>query len=138
MTSSFLCRGDRCNDKGDIVIKGTLIPKGFSIWIPIYAIHHDPEIWEDPEEFRPERFSKENRAYIRPVSWLPFGDGPRSCIGMRLALMEIKFALVRMLQEFKFETCPETEIPPVLNTRSAFLSPPNGVKLQIVQRKKTD
>ncbi|KAJ8019802.1 Cytochrome P450 3A11 [Holothuria leucospilota] len=129
---------DRINDKKDIELNGFTIPKGFSILVPIYAIHHDPEIWEEPEEFRPERFFKENRANIHPVSWLPFGDGPRSCIGLRLALMEIKFALVRMLQEFKFETCSETEIPPVLNSRSPFLSPPNGVRLQVVPRKKTE
>ncbi|XP_071830916.1 lithocholate 6-beta-hydroxylase-like [Apostichopus japonicus] len=47
---------DRINDKSDIVIKNLLIPKGFRILVPIYAIHHDPEIWEDPEEFQPERF----------------------------------------------------------------------------------
>lgn len=129
---------DRCNDKGDIVIKGTLIPKGFSVFIPIYAIQHDPEYWDEPEEFRPQRFFKENRASIHSVSWLPFGNGPRSCIGMRLALMEVKFALVRMLQEFTFETCAETEIPPVLNNTSLFISPPNGVKLQVVPRKKSD
>ncbi|KAJ8019999.1 Cytochrome P450 3A24 [Holothuria leucospilota] len=129
---------DRINDKKDIELNGFTIPKGFSVLVPIYAIHHDPDVWEEPEEFRPERFFKQNRANIHPVSWLPFGDGPRSCIGLRLALMEIRFALVRMLQEFKFETCSETEIPPVLSTRSAFLSPPNGVRLQVVPRKKTE
>lgn len=56
------------------------------------------------------RFSKENRHKIHPASWLPFGNGPRSCLGMRLALMEIKFAVVRILQEFRYEKCPETEV----------------------------
>ncbi|KAJ8019995.1 Cytochrome P450 3A11 [Holothuria leucospilota] len=129
---------DRVNDKEDIVVKGITIPKGFAIFVPIYAIHHDPDVWDEPEEFRPERFSKENRSKIRALSWLPFGDGPRMCLGMRLALMEIKFALVRVLQEFQFETCSETEIPPILNTKTAFICPANGIKLQVVPRKKTD
>ncbi|PIK39987.1 putative cytochrome P450 3A24 [Apostichopus japonicus] len=129
---------DRFNDKQDVVIRGLTIPKGFSVLVPVYAIHHDPEVWDSPEEFRPERFSKENRHKIHPASWLPFGNGPRSCLGMRLALMEIKFAVVRILQEFRYEKCPETEIPPVLNTATAFISPPNGVILQVVPRKKTN
>ncbi|XP_071823155.1 cytochrome P450 3A24-like [Apostichopus japonicus] len=127
---------ERYNDKGDIVIKDLLIPEGFRVYVPVYAIHHDPEIWDNPEEFRPERFNKENRSKIHPVSWLPFGDGPRSCIGMRLAMMEMKFAVVRLLQEFKIETCPETEIPPVLNKASGFICPPNGVKVQVISREK--
>ncbi|XP_071830914.1 cytochrome P450 3A24-like [Apostichopus japonicus] len=129
---------DRINDKSDIVIKDLLIPKGFRIFVPVYAIHHDPEIWEDPEEFQPERFNKENRGKIHPASWLPFGDGPRNCIGMRLAMMEIKFGIIRVLQEYKLKTCSETEIPPVLNARSPFLCPKNGVKLQLVTRETTD
>ncbi|XP_071822490.1 cytochrome P450 3A24-like [Apostichopus japonicus] len=129
---------DRFNDKGDIVIKDQLIPKGFQVFVPIYAIHHDPEIWDNPEEFRPERFNKENRSKIHPVSWLPFGDGPRACLGMRLAMMEMKFAVVRLLQEFKIVTCPETEIPPALNAASNFTGPPNGVKVQVVSRETAD
>ncbi|XP_071822488.1 cytochrome P450 3A13-like isoform X1 [Apostichopus japonicus] len=125
---------ERYNDKGDIIIKDLLIPEGFQVYVPVYAIHHDPEIWDNPEEFRPERFNKENRSKIHPVSWLPFGDGPRACLGVRLAMMEIKFAVVRLLQEFKIETCPETEIPPVLNKATAFICPPNGVKVQVVSR----
>ena len=52
-----------------------------SISIPVFAIHHDPSIWAEPETFRPERFSKEEESNIQPYTWLPFGGGPRQRIG---------------------------------------------------------
>ncbi|KAJ8045318.1 Cytochrome P450 3A24 [Holothuria leucospilota] len=100
---------ERENDKGN-VIKGLEIPKDVSVTIPIYAIHHDPDLWEEPEQFRPERFNKENQDKIHPMAWLPFGAGPRICIGLRLAMVEMKFALIRILQKYEFKTCSDTEI----------------------------
>ncbi|XP_071819539.1 cytochrome P450 3A24-like [Apostichopus japonicus] len=117
------------------VIGGVTVPAQTVFIIPIYTIHHDPEIWEDPESFKPERFNKENSHRIHPMAWLPFGGGPRICLGMRLAMMEMKFGVVRILQKYRFETCPETEIPPVLNISTGLISPPNGIKLRIVPRK---
>lgn len=52
-----------------------------AIWIPIYGIHHDPKYYTDPEKFDPERFSEERMNEIKPFSYLPFGTGPRGCIG---------------------------------------------------------
>ena len=54
---------------------------GMNILIPTFAIHHDPSIWTEPESFRPERFFKEEESSIQACSWLPFGGGPRQCIG---------------------------------------------------------
>ena len=56
------------------------------------------------------RFSKENQDKIHPMAWLPFGAGPRICIGLRLAVVEMKFALIRILQKYEFKTCPDTEV----------------------------
>lgn len=63
--------------------KGTnvTIPKGTKVWLPIFAIQRDPDIYPDPEKFDPERFSDEAVAARHPMSYLPFGDGPRNCIG---------------------------------------------------------
>ena len=56
------------------------------------------------------RFSKKNKDTINPYTYLPFGTGPRNCIGMRFALMNMKLALVKVLQNFSFKPCKETQV----------------------------
>ncbi|EDV24872.1 uncharacterized protein TRIADDRAFT_25239 [Trichoplax adhaerens] len=123
---------NRCA-KEDIIINGVDIPKNSMIGLPIYAVHHNPQFWPDPECFIPERFTPEAKAKHHPYSYIPFGGGPRNCIGMRLALLETKFALVRILQNVKLVVVKETEIPLKLKT-GATLSPANGVYVGIQRR----
>ncbi|KAK9307618.1 hypothetical protein QLX08_002207 [Tetragonisca angustula] len=66
------------------------IPKGTKIWVPVYGIQHDPNIYPDPEKFDPERFNDDAAAARHPMSFLPFGDGPRNCIGARFAHYQSK------------------------------------------------
>ncbi|XP_036604529.1 cytochrome P450 3A24-like [Trichosurus vulpecula] len=121
--------------KKTVVINGLTIPKGTVVMAPAFVLHHDPEYWPEPEEFRPERFSKDNKGSINPYVYLPFGTGPRNCIGMRFALMNIKVATSRLLQEFSFRTCKETQIPLKLSKRP-LLSPAVPIVLQAVPRTK--
>jgi len=58
------------------------LPKGQRIWVPIYAIHHDPNIYPEPDVFDPERFSEEAVQSRHAMSYMPFGDGSKNCIGM--------------------------------------------------------
>ncbi|EQB77918.1 cytochrome P450 3A7-like isoform 1 [Camelus ferus] len=95
--------------KKDVELNGVLIPKGTTVMVPVFILHHDPELWPEPEEFRPERFSKRNQDSINPYTYLPFGTGPRNCIGMRFAMMSMKLALVKVLQNFSFKPCKETQ-----------------------------
>ena len=97
--------------KRDMEINGVFIPKGTVVMVPSFTLHRDPEYWSEPEEFRPERFSKSNKDGINPYIYVPFGNGPRNCLGMRFALMNMKVAAVRVLQNFSFKPCKETQIP---------------------------
>ncbi|NWS73264.1 CP3AO protein, partial [Crotophaga sulcirostris] len=96
--------------KKTVELNGVTIPKGMGVLIPSYVLHRDPGCWPEPEEFRPERFSKENKESIDPYTFLPFGAGPRNCIGMRFALLVVKVAVVNLLQNFSFRTCKDTPV----------------------------
>ncbi|XP_048730209.2 cytochrome P450 3A24-like [Ostrea edulis] len=119
----------------DAEVKGLKIPKGMDIAIPIWILHHSDKLWENPEKFDPERFSAENKAKMNPYQFLPFGYGPRLCIGKRLALTEIKIAMTKLLREFEIKTSTETHIPPKL--KNSGLVKPEDMWLKITQRKST-
>lgn len=94
------------------------IKKGEVVMIPVYEIHHNPEFFKNPEEFDPERFLPENRDKLVPYSYLPFGGGPRNCIGMRFALSEAKLGLAKMLMQFEFY--PSAKTPKKLNIEKSL------------------
>ncbi|OXB82762.1 UNVERIFIED_CONTAM: hypothetical protein H355_000460 [Colinus virginianus] len=123
--------------KKTVEYNGVTIPEGMVVMIPVYVMHRDPEYWPNPEEFRPERFSKENRKNIEPYTFLPFGAGPRNCIGMRFALLVMKVALVVLLQNFSFKPCKDTPIPLVLDTKG-FMQPKKPIILKMVPRAHSD
>ncbi|KAL8175051.1 UNVERIFIED_CONTAM: hypothetical protein K2H54_010688 [Gekko kuhli] len=103
--------------KKDVEINGITIPKGTVVMVPPYVLHFEPEYWPEPKEFRPERFSKEMKEKIDPYVYLPFGAGPRNCIGMRFAVLVMKTVIVGLLQHFDFKPCKETPIPLLLSSR---------------------
>ncbi|NP_001352506.1 cytochrome P450 6a2 [Musca domestica] len=87
------------------------IEKGTMVIIPSESYHHDAEYFPQPEKFDPERFSPMNVKNIRSCTYLPFGDGPRNCIGMRFGRMQASVGLVQLLRMFRFELCDATKIP---------------------------
>ncbi|NXA04240.1 CP3A9 protein, partial [Sapayoa aenigma] len=122
--------------KKDVEINGVTIPKGTIVTIPPYVLHRNPEYWPNPDEFRPERFSKENKETVDPYTYLPFGAGPRNCIGMRFALLTLKVAITALLQHFTFQVCKETQIPIKL-TSQGLLTPEKPIVLKLVPRTNT-
>ncbi|CAG2177049.1 unnamed protein product [Oppiella nova] len=93
----------------DTYLGGIFVPKGTVIIIPIWALHVDPDHFPDPMEFKPDRFMPHNENLIKDYTYLPFATGPRNCIGMRFALMEMKYTLVRLLRKYEFLACDETQ-----------------------------
>ncbi|CAF3226018.1 unnamed protein product [Rotaria socialis] len=109
------------------------IPKGSFVTVPIYPIHHDPEYWPEPENFIAERFSPAEKAKRHPMTFLPFDDGPRNCIGMRFALLEAKIAIAKALRVVEFEKCEKTEVPPRLG-KMDNLNAKNGIWVRVLRR----
>lgn len=82
---------------------GYHIPKGTGLIIEIYDMHRNPNLYENPEQFIPERFLSENCNNRHPFAYIPFSAGSRNCIGQRYALWELKAALCGILRTFKLE-----------------------------------
>lgn len=97
-----------CTKDYQIPGTGITIESGTPIFIPVLALQKDPQYYPDPEEFIPDRFSSKNLAGTTFVDrpYLPFGEGPRLCIGLRLGKMQTKSGLVLMLQKHRYELAP--------------------------------
>lgn len=104
-----------------------------AVIIPVYSIHHDPDLYENPDEFDPTRFSPERSKLRLSCSFIPFGDGPRNCIGYRFAILDSKIGLVKLLQNFEFSVCSRTQIPVKYNAKKLILSPESDVWLKITK-----
>ncbi|XP_055619253.1 probable cytochrome P450 9f2 [Toxorhynchites rutilus septentrionalis] len=111
------------------------IEKGAGVWFPAHGLQHDPKYYPTPEKFIPERFSDENKGNIIMETYLPFGIGPRNCIGSRFALMEVKSIVYHMLMYFSFERCEQTQVPLQLAKGFLALSPEKGIHIQFRPRK---
>ena len=107
-----------------------IIEKGIGITLPIFLIHHNPKYWPNPEKFDPERFNPNNERSYPTFAYLPFGEGPRNCIGKRLVLLLAKMTLITILKEVQFERSADTEVPLDLSI-DILTSPKNGIKLNI-------
>uniref|UniRef100_A0A1L8E448 Putative cytochrome n=1 Tax=Nyssomyia neivai TaxID=330878 RepID=A0A1L8E448_9DIPT len=108
--------------------------KDYVIWIPIYAFHRDPKYFPYPEKFDPERFSDENKHLINPSVYVPFGIGPRNCIGSRFALMELKSIIYYLILNFKLEPTEKTQIPLKMLKSFGTLESERGIHLQLRPR----
>nr|XP_046472826.1 cytochrome P450 6j1-like isoform X4 [Neodiprion pinetum] len=116
----------------DYTFRGTnvTIPKGQKVWIPVWDIHQNPKYYPKPEVFDPERFTDDMRQARHPMTYLPFGDGPRNCIGARFAVYQTKLGLIKVLSNFKVDVCDKTHIPYKPDPKSFLLVPIGGVYLQ--------
>nr|ABK91491.1 CYP6A28 [Lucilia cuprina] len=108
-----------------------VIKKGMPVLIPVLGIHHDPEFYPNPQEFDPERFDPEVAKQRDPMEYLPFGDGPRNCIGERFGKMQSHLGLANLIRNFRFSTCSKTEVPIKLDPKAVTYSPKNTIYLKV-------
>lgn len=108
-----------------------VLPKGTLVWIPVYAIHHDPDYYPNPEVFEPDRFTSEEIQKRHPQSFLAFGHGQRNCVGLRFGMMQAHVGLVTLIRNFEFRTCSKSIIPLEFSKRNVVLSPEGGLWLSV-------
>ncbi|KAM0727283.1 putative cytochrome P450 6a13 [Formica fusca] len=84
------------------------IPKDQVVIIPIYGIHFNPKIYPKPEIYDPERFIGEEAPSRQAMHYIPFGHGPRNCIGERLGILQVKMGLINIVQNYKIDFCEKT------------------------------
>ncbi|XP_044260280.1 cytochrome P450 6A1-like [Tribolium madens] len=113
-------------DEDDLIIeKGTLVA------IPILALHYDEDFFPNPEKFDPERFNKIEKSLRHPYTYLPFGEGPRMCIGKRFGLLEVKLALIYLLKNYKFSLNWKTKEPLTMRVDTLVLAPKDEIWLDL-------
>ena len=111
--SSFVYTTLPHHAQSDTTLGGYDIPENSQVIIDLRAIHHNPKHWKDPETFDPTRFLDGEQSFICPAtfSFIPFGAGPRGCLGQSLAKIEIFLFLAGLLQQFRFEWPPGSSHP---------------------------
>nr|AAA82162.1 cytochrome P450 [Musca domestica] len=106
-----------------------IVEEGTQIAIPVYSIHRDPAYYDQPNEFNPDNFEPKRCEERHSCAYLPFGDGPHNCIGLRFGKMQTKLGLVALLRKFRFEICPQTEL--VMDKKNFLLTTESGVDLKV-------
>uniref|UniRef100_A0A1I8PJU5 Cytochrome P450 n=2 Tax=Stomoxys calcitrans TaxID=35570 RepID=A0A1I8PJU5_STOCA len=109
------------------------IPKGMGVFISTYGLHYDPKYWHEPEKFNPERFSPENKKQLMPMIYLPFGGGPRNCIGWRMGLLQVAACIVHILKNHYVKLCPQTHLKPEFNAKAFVLQTKGGMYLEAIR-----
>ena len=115
----------------DDQIQDLSIPQGATIIVFIYGAHHSPKYWDQPESFLPDRFRKENKKNHAPFTYLPFGAGPRGCIGGNYAMLQMLIILGAILRRYDFELAPDQAVSarPMI-----ILRPRNGIRMSFSRR----
>ncbi|XP_026818760.1 cytochrome P450 6k1-like isoform X2 [Rhopalosiphum maidis] len=106
-----------------------LLKKGMTVQIPVIGLHYDPEYYPDPYKFDPNRFSPEEKAKRSHYVFLPFGTGPRNCIGLRFALMSTKRGMVHLLKDFSIDLSNQMTVPYEYSKHSMLLKAKDGIRL---------
>src|SRR5271165_438971 len=118
----------------DDEILGVPIPAGTVISISPYVLHRRPNLWTNPDAFDPSRFLRANRDRIDRFAYIPFGAGPRVCIGMAFSLQEAIIILANLLRTYRFELVEGQEVAP---QQRITLRPRRGLRMHVKRREST-
>jgi cytochrome P450 len=113
-------------------LDGVEIEPGATVAMPIYAMHRHAKRWTDPDAFDPARFAAERETQIPRYQYLPFGAGPRICIGMAFAMLEATAMLATLVQNARFAPVPGQAPRPIARVT---LLPGGGLPLKVEMRR---
>ncbi|XP_018571707.1 probable cytochrome P450 6a13 [Anoplophora glabripennis] len=123
----------RSNKSYNVPDTNVVIEEKRPVHIPVIGLHYDPDYYPDPEVFDPERFNEENKAKRPAFTYLPFGDGPRICIGLRFGKLQTKLALITILRYYNVALNEKTKTPLQLDKTTFILSVEGGVWLNLLK-----
>ncbi|XP_037286884.2 cytochrome P450 3A41 [Rhipicephalus microplus] len=120
----------------DYRYEGVLLEKGVSVMACSHQVHHDPNVWERPDQFDPDRFSPEQRASRDPLAFQAYGIGPRNCVGMKLAQLEMTLVVARLVHRFRLHLSSKHEKGELKRHTCFFIARPvNGVWIRLEKLK---
>ncbi|XP_050349952.1 cytochrome P450 6k1-like isoform X2 [Nymphalis io] len=128
---------DRIATKDYKIDEKLTIESGTVVYINSIGMHYDPKYFPEPHRFDPDRFLPENKSKIEPYSYLPFGDGPRGCIGKRFAFMTMQFALASVVHNYNIKPCPNMPNPADIKMDKCglLLLPGETLNVEFIPRK---
>ncbi|KAJ1524964.1 hypothetical protein ONE63_009817 [Megalurothrips usitatus] len=112
-----------------------VVDKSVMVWIPVWQMLHDPDLYKDPERFDPDRFTEEAKEQRHAYTYLPFGEGPRFCIAERFAILEMKLCLAGLLDKFAFSVGHKTDLKLEFDAKVFSPTPKNGFWLKVDERR---
>lgn len=124
-----------CNKKYTEPDTGAIVEEGVRVHIPVYAMQNDPKYFPNPENFEPDRFKEEEKAKRPHYVYLPFGEGPRICIGVRFGMLQAKLGLAALLSRFNISAGSRTPHPVKLQTNAFVTTCQGGVWIKVTPRK---
>ncbi|XP_075983804.1 cytochrome P450 6B5-like [Anticarsia gemmatalis] len=113
---------------------GLRLEKGLRVHLPLSHLHYNPDFFPEPEEYRPERFYGDNKRDIKPYTYMPFGDGPRVCIGMRFAKMQMMAGFITLFKKYRVELADGMERKLTIEPKNFITQAKGGINLKLVER----